>query len=162
MPQEEYLGEKFSRINVNMKSNHGFTLIELLVVASIIGILLAIAYPRYTEYVSKSRRADGRAAVMSISQSMERYYTENASYSSAQLSASSTIGHTTSDQGYYTLAFDNAPTSATVCGTTTTTSPDGTSYRICATPTGAQTGDSCGTLSISSTGVKAASTSNCW
>ena len=61
----------------------GFTLIELMVTVAIIGILAAIAIPSYTANVAKSRRVDGQAALISLSQAMERYYTENYTYKDA-------------------------------------------------------------------------------
>ena len=45
-------------------SQRGFTLIELMIVVAVVGILSAIAYPSYQEYVAKGRRADGKAAAV--------------------------------------------------------------------------------------------------
>lgn len=58
----------------------GFTLIELMIVVAVIGILGAVAYPSYTEYVAKSRRASMTTVLMQGQQWMERFYTENYSY----------------------------------------------------------------------------------
>ncbi|NYZ69016.1 type IV pilin protein [Endozoicomonas sp. SM1973] len=60
-----------------MKKNKlGFSLVELLIVIAIIGILAAIGYPSYQEYVRQSMRADAQSALMQLANAMERYYTE--------------------------------------------------------------------------------------
>ena len=50
----------------------GFTLIELMIVLAIVGILSAIAFPSYTKYVAKGKRAEARAALLESAQYMER------------------------------------------------------------------------------------------
>lgn len=62
------------------KFSRGFTLIELMVVVAVIGILASIAYPSYQEYVRKSRRAEGRTALLELLQQQERYMTQNNTY----------------------------------------------------------------------------------
>lgn len=141
----------------------GFTLLELLVVVAIIGILMSIAIPSYQDYIRKARRGDGKTTLLTTAQAMERFYTENSTYSAATLGTTSTaVGKTTTAEGYYTIGFDSAPTSATICGSTTTTSPSASAFRICATPTGAQANDSCSILSLSHTGEKYPTSGGCW
>lgn len=63
-----------------ISKSKGFTLIELMITVAIIGILGAIAYPSYQEYVFKSKRAEGRTAMMEVLQQQERYMTQNNTY----------------------------------------------------------------------------------
>jgi type IV pilus assembly protein PilE len=64
----------------NTRPRRGFTLIEVMVVMLVIAILAAIAYPSYREAILKTRRAEGKAALMKLMQQQERYYALHASY----------------------------------------------------------------------------------
>ncbi|RIX46804.1 MAG: type IV pilin protein [Rhodocyclales bacterium GT-UBC] len=146
----------------NTIKQKGFTLIELMIVVVVISILAAVAVPSYRQYVAKSRRTDAKSALLATSQAMEKFYTEKMTYDAATLGTASTdISKTTSPDGYYTIRFDSAPT-GTVCSALSTSSSNATAYRICATPTGSQTGDACGILSIDNKGVKLPATAGCW
>jgi len=67
--------------------HQGFTLIELLITVAIIGILAAIAIPMYSDYVTRSRRADGQASLMQVAQELERCYTQYSIYNHDSCSA---------------------------------------------------------------------------
>ena len=60
--------------------NKAFTLIELLVVILIIGILAAIALPKYQIAVIKSQYGTLKILVESIVRAQERYYLSNGKY----------------------------------------------------------------------------------
>jgi type IV pilus assembly protein PilE len=117
----------------------GFTLIELMIVIAIVGIISAIAYPSYQDSVRKARRGDAEASLVQAANDMERFYTENNSYLGVTWPA-----NITSD--VYTLAISVQSVSA---------------FTLQATPTGTQLSDSCGTLTLSSTGAKTPAL-KCW
>jgi type IV pilus assembly protein PilE len=51
-----------------------------MITVAIVGILAAVAYPSYIEYVNKGRRSQVTAQMLAAGQFMERYYTENRQY----------------------------------------------------------------------------------
>ena len=124
--------------------NKGYTLIELLVVLLIVGILTAIAYPGYKEYITRAHRSDGQAALLDLAGRMERYYSEHNTYQTATIGAGGNTDLLTSavtPERWYTLSITNATNS---------------SFTLRATPTGTQaTNDTrCQTLTLNNLGAK--------
>lgn len=121
----------------------GFSLIELLITLAIMGLLAAVAYPQYTSVVQKSRRADGRMALLQEAQTLERCKASSYSYASCSLGSSS------SPEGHYSITLQ----------TTAST------YVISAAGSGAQANDTeCSTMTLNQQGVQTpdTGTSDCW
>jgi type IV pilus assembly protein PilE len=134
----------------------GFTLLELMIVLVVIAILAAIAFPSYTRYGYRARRTDGQKLLMSIASAQERYYALHNAYADLATIGYATGTTATSEAGYYTASV----------AVTAVSSLDAQAYTATATPQGSQARDSCGALTLTSTGTKgpAGTTSNgaCW
>jgi type IV pilus assembly protein PilE len=138
-----------------MKRQHrGFTLIELMIVVAIVGILSAIVFPSYTEYIRRGHRADARAGLLQAQQWLERAATATGNYPTGALST--TLSWAGDSTKRYTIAITNNTNTA---------------FTLTATPRGAQIGDKCGTYTLDHTGLRGANgkTSNqagynpdCW
>ncbi len=76
-----------------MRNNKGFTLIELLIVVVIIGILAAIAIPKFSATREKAYFAAMKSDLKNLASQQEIYYSDTYSYSSTVLS----LGFVTSD-----------------------------------------------------------------
>jgi len=62
------------------RTSRGFTLIEVMVVVGIIGILAAIAYPSYRDYVVRGRLVDATDGLSTMRADMERHFQDNRDY----------------------------------------------------------------------------------
>ena len=61
---------KAARFIRNLR-NRAFSLVELMIVVAIIGLLAGIGVPSYKEYVNKSKRAEGKAALTAAAARLE-------------------------------------------------------------------------------------------
>ena len=114
------------------RSIRGFTLIEIMIVIAIIGIVITIAAPSYTEYLKKGRRAEVVSLLSEQAQILERFYTRNNVYTGATgLSAGN---------DFYTLT----PTITDQTFVLTATRKSGTSMAT----------DKCGDFTLTNTGVR--------
>lgn len=137
-----------------LRAQCGFTLIELMIIVAIIGILAAIAYPSYQDYVVRSYRANAKACMMEHSQFMERVYTTALSYGS-DADPQPALGCRTESNL-------NTRYTITVGGRAQGT------YTVTATPIGPQLANDtrCGTLTVNQAGTRTeggtGTVADCW
>ena len=140
----------------------GVTLLELMIVVVIIGIIAAIAYPSYTQFVVKSKRTAGSAVLLQVADRQQQFFMDNKQYSTTLSSlgfASDTF--MVNDDGSVVSATDERRTySISLTGATATT------YTVQALPQLGQAANDtdCGTLTLTHAGAKGQSGSGdkCW
>ena len=117
----------------------GFTLIELMITVAVIGILAAVAFPSYTQYIVRANRSAAQAQMMDIANRQQQFLLANRAYATKTTLEASGYAPPTSVSAKY--SYDIAVGTATV-----------PSFTITFTPTGTQAAD--GNLTLNSEGVK--------
>lgn len=112
----------------------GVTLVELMIVVLIVGILSAIAYPSYQDHVERGRVSEGRVALTSAANLMERCYSTRGTYIDCPALNSPII----SESGFYSVD-DSAA--------------DDNSFTLQATRAKATSGNQCGNLTLTQSGA---------
>jgi type IV pilus assembly protein PilE len=138
---------------------NGFSLIELMIAVVIVGVLAAIAYPSYTDSITKTRRRAAEACLSNFATHMERFYTTNLRYN--QTSA----GVAMDNAALQALALDCAsPQNTGAHYNYSFVAVDAASYTLQAVPFGvqAQRDAQCDTLTLDQTGARNASAAGCW
>ncbi|MFK3916577.1 type IV pilin protein [Psychrobacter sp. NPDC078501] len=90
------------------KKQSGFTLIELMIVIAIIGILVAIAYPSYQQYVIKTKRTDMMSEMHNIASEIQSRKLAQGSYNNALITGLSGAYPKQGD-ALYTVSFTPNP-----------------------------------------------------
>jgi type IV pilus assembly protein PilE len=140
----------------------GFTLIEIMIVVAIVGVLMAIALPSYTSYVARANRADAKGQMLQVSQYMHKFYAANDRFDQNRAAA------TNVDGDLVPPGMMRSPSNGTqLYGLTVRATA--VAFTVTAVPlTGTKmAGDACGSLTLTSTGVRGVdgatlSRDQCW
>ena len=136
------------KTNDKNRKQLGFTLIELLITVAIVGILAAVAYPSYTDFVTRSNRSEGQSELLRYANLQEQVYVDSRSYAAdmSGLGAGTGVTSIDTESKKYTIS---------VSAQTETT------FTLQAVAQNSQTSDSaCTPLTIDEIGTK--TPTGCW
>ena len=130
------------------KRTGGFTLIELMITIAVIGILSAIAYPNYTEYVKKSHRTEAKRELLRLANLQEQLFVDSRKYTDNMKDLGLAADPFITESKRYSI-------DASVIGST---------FKLTATAQDAQaTNDShCAKFHLTELGEKTATSTDCW
>lgn len=127
-----------------MRVKNGFSLLELLIVFAIIGVLSAIGYPTYQDYLVRAHRIDGQSALIALACRMEAFHMHHKTYKTATIGTgekNDVLSQAVTANGWYRLSIVSATD---------------TSYLLKATPIKIHetNGASCQSLTLDNLGIE--------
>lgn len=128
----------------------GFTLFEVLFAVAIVGILGAVAYPSYINFVVESNRTEAQRELMRLANLQEQFFIDSRTYTADMKAIGMLTDPYITESGEYSI---DAVATATTFTLTATAVTGGVQ---------AKRDTSCLTLSITETGAKTASGTDCW
>lgn len=132
------------------KSMQGVTLMELMIVVVIIGILTAIAFPNYREFVARAKRSEAKAALLQVAINQEKFYLQNNSFTTDLTLLGFSASPFTTDTDSYTITVAAPAPNSDFVATAT--------YLLGGTESG-----KCSTFTINGSGVKGSGPdTDCW
>jgi type IV pilus assembly protein PilE len=142
------------KFKINKQGQLGITLIELMVVIAIVAILTMVAMPSYEGYILKTNRSIGKAELQSLMARQEQFFTNNKRYATNLTS----LGYSASPFAINRDAEEVGVGAGDRIYQIQLTGASATAYTVQAIPQLKQANDtSCGTLQITSLGVRSAS-----
>lgn len=90
-----------------IEKQKGFTLIEMMIVVAIIGVLAAIAYPSYQQYVIKTKRTDMMSEMQNIASEIQSRKLGQGKYSNELITGLG--GDYPKNNALYTVSFTPNP-----------------------------------------------------
>jgi type IV pilus assembly protein PilE len=106
-----------------MKRQRGVTLIELMVTVAIIGLLAAVAYPAYGQYVLRGHRSSAQAYLLDLAHAQSQYLADNRAYAASTEDLGIDVPASVAERYEIEIVADDAPPTYTITATPLTTGP---------------------------------------
>lgn len=127
----------------------GFTLVELMIAVAIMGILTAIVYPSYSDFVLRGDRAEAQRELVRLANLQEQFFVDTRSYTGVLTNLGTNTDPHITDTGNYSIS--------------STVPADGLTFILTATAQGKQSADtSCQNFFINEVGTLTATSTHCW
>ena len=65
---------------IDSENSGGFSLLEVVVVVALISIIVSVALPNYSSFITRGNRSDGMEALVLLANAQEQYFSTNHTY----------------------------------------------------------------------------------